>query len=146
MSEGCNRGAVLLLALASLLTACDLAPEFQKPKEELSPEAIALRDAPPERVFKGVLAGQPMHLVVEDCEVFQITADPQGKMAWTRVLRTEPYPLAFCERQSLAATPLSSGKGTAVTAVLGRRAFGSGGCCASGGTYRTTDGLTWKKL
>jgi hypothetical protein len=29
---------------------------------------------------------------------------------------------------------------------LGRIAFGAGGCCATGGTYRSKDGVLWKKL
>lgn len=131
-----HRTAGLLLA-ACLLTACDAATE--PPKPQLSPEAIALRDASPELVFKGVLAGKPVHLLVHDCEVFQIAGDPQGQVTWTRVLRTDPYPFAFCERQSLVH------KDSAVIVTLGRRAFGSGGCCAVGGTYRTTDGWTWKE-
>jgi hypothetical protein len=32
-----------------------------------------------------------------------------------------------------------------ITATLGRIAFGAGGCCATGGTYRSRDGRTWEK-
>ena len=83
---------------------------------EPDPLKNALLNAPSELVFKGLLAGQFAHLVVHDCAVYMI------------------------EDQSL-----SKGKET-VTVELGRMAFGAGGCCATGGTYRTTDGRGWKKL
>ncbi len=49
-----------------------------------------------------------------------------------------PYPFfTSCERQWLDAD------GEAVLATLGRRALGAGGCCATGGTYRSVDGRHW---
>jgi len=101
----------------------------------------ALREAGPGEVFQGLLAGQPVHLVVHDCEVFRVQAAAGGGLAWERVLAPEPYPFfTRCERQSLAAD------GGGVTATLGRMALGAGGCCASGGTYRSDDGLAWTKV
>jgi hypothetical protein len=127
----------VLLVLAAL-AGCDGAPS--KPAPELSAEAIATRDAPAERVFQGALAGQPVHLLVHDCEVFRVEARGAGEVLWTSVLAPEPYPFfTSCDRQSL------SFAGGTLTAILGRQAFGAGGCCASGGTYRTRDGLTWQK-
>jgi len=124
-------GALLLPAFA--LAGCDRAP----PESEM---AQALREAPPEHVFRGVLAGQPVHLVVHDCEVFRVEHDARGALHGTRVLAPEPYPFfTGCERQSLRAEP------GAVVAVLGRQALGAGGCCATGGTYRSVDGRRWTK-
>lgn len=123
--------AALLASIA--LTGCYEAPAPSK-------EEIALREATPERLFEGKLAGRDVRLIVHDCEVFDIQKDESGRMVWTLVLEPEFYPsFMVCQRQSLTA----DAKG--VTAVLGRMAFGAGGCCASGGTYHSTDGREWKK-
>jgi len=124
-------------AAGLLLAGCDRANPAPPP----SAEEVAIRTAPPEQVFQGTLAGQPVHLVVHDCEVLRVRQGAQGRIEWTSVLAPEPYPFpTACERQSLS---FDAGQ---VTARLGRRAFGAGGCCASGGTYRSADGLDWKKL
>lgn len=124
-------------AAAVLVAGCDRIGSAAQP----SAEEVAIRTAPAEQVFRGTLAGQPVHLVVHDCEVLRVQQGAQGRIEWTSVLAPEPYPFpTACERQSLS---FDAGQ---VTAKLGRRAFGAGGCCASGGTYRSTDGLNWKKL
>ena len=112
------------------------------------PDPIA--QVPPERVFKGLLEGKPVHLAVHDCKVYRAVLKEAGKSgeageakegAWQMVLEPDLYPFfTYCERQSLQA---DSG---AVTVTLGRIAFGAGGCCATGGTYRSRDGGVWKKL
>jgi len=103
----------------------------------LSKEEVILRDAQPERVFTGMLGGEPVHLVTHDCVVYMIKDDTE----WEKVLEPEFYPsFMLCDRQSLRAD------GDKVIATLGRMAFGAGGCCASGGTYRTTDGRNWQKF
>ena len=135
MARGTVRWLVLALWGAGALAACGRAPE---PPE--SPTAIAIRTAPPERVFQGTLAGVPLHLVVHDCEVFRVEHRTGEAVEWTRVLAPDSYPFfTSCERQSLV---FEQG---ALTATLGRRAFGAGGCCARGGTYRSTDGLHWTR-
>ena len=107
----------------------------------LSPEAIATRDALPEDVFKGELNGQPVYLLLHDCEVFSVQPLPKGEVRWESVLAPEPYPFfTACERQRMRR---DSGR---LTVTLGRRAFGAGGCCATGGTYRSADGRRWKKI
>ena len=129
--------AIVAGAVVALLAGCERVDTAAQP----TPEEIAIRTAPAEQVFQGTLAGQPVHLVEHDCEVLRVRQGPQGRLEWTSVLAPEPYPLpTACERQSLS---FDAGQ---VTARLGRRAFGAGGCCASGGTYRSADGLTWKKL
>jgi len=123
-----------LLLLAFLLTACGKPEPIATPPAEVDPLAAV----PPERVFKGLLGGNPVHLVVHECKVFRATADEGG---WQMVLEPEPYPFfTSCQRQTLLA------EGGAVTVTLGRIAFGAGGCCATGGTYRSKDGVLWKKL
>jgi hypothetical protein len=129
-----------LVAIAALLPGRELDPFASGADPLLSKEAIATRETPPERMLQGQLAGQPTFLLVHDCEVFRVERRDGGGVRWTSVLEPDFYPFwTSCERQSLS---VDAG---AVTAVLGRRAFGAGGCCASGGTYRSVDGRTWKK-
>lgn len=55
------------------LTGCDFQPFTSKPADTLmSQEDIATRDAPAELVFQGQLAGQPIFLLVHDCEVYRV--------------------------------------------------------------------------
>jgi len=133
---------VSMAGMTGLLAGCDgIGSSASTPSPQPSAEEIAIRTAPAEQVFQGTLAGQAVHLVVHDCEVLRVQQTAQGRLEWKSVLAPEPYPLpTACERQSLS---FDAGQ---LTARLGRRAFGAGGCCASGGTYRSADGLTWKKL
>lgn len=127
---------VVLLALTAL-AACD----FAEPPAPLSRQALATRDAPPEQVFKGVLAGQPVFLLVHDCEVFLVESLDKDEVRWEKVLAPEPYPFfTSCQRQSIRH------EAGVLSATLGRMAFGAGGCCATGGDYRSTDGRNWKKI
>ena len=128
-----------LLAVCAL-SGCDVSTAPAAPPA-LSLEAVFTRDAPAGQVFQGRLAGAPAHFLVHDCEVFQVEYLAGREVRWTSVLKPDPYPFwTSCERQSL------SFDGTALTATLRRRAFGAGGCCATGGTYRTVDGRSWKKV
>lgn len=127
---GCERSVLGVLVLGAALAGCG--PSGPDADAVL---AQALRQAPPEHVFRGRLGGQPVHLVAHDCAVYRADADGRG---WTRVLAPDPYPFfTSCERQWLDAD------GEAVLATLGRRALGAGGCCATGGTYRSVDGRHW---
>ena len=146
MAPGKRRVVSLLLAVGSLLSlsACDLVLWVWGEKEpipSMTPEAIATREAPPELVFRGQLAGQPVDMLVHDCEVFHVERLAKGGVKWTSVLEPDFYPLwTSCIRQSLEV------KQGAVTVTLGRQAFGAGGCCATGGVYRSVDGINWKKI
>ena len=126
--------AAVLAAL--LITGCD-GPVAEPPNEAF----VAVRDAAPEHVFRGTLAGRPVHLVAHDCEVFLVRAVRGTQVDWERVLAPDPYPFfTSCARQSLVA-----GADGGVTATLGRMAFGAGRCCATGGSWRSRDGATWTK-
>lgn len=127
------------LLISAGLTGCDFHPFSPPPAPPLSEEAIATRDTPAELQFKGQLAGTPVHLLVHDCEVFRVEPQAGGEVQWTSVLKPAFYPFwTVCQRQRM------SFDAKAVTVTLGRMAVGAGGCCATGGTYRTVDGLTWK--
>lgn len=112
---GARRIACLLLGVA-FMAGCERAPQ-------ISPQAIATRNAPPERMFKGTLAGQPAHFVVDACEVFRVRHMRGDEVEWTSVLAPEPYPFfTGCERQSLSfdaaegCSPPRSGAGPSVPA------------------------------
>jgi len=125
----------LLLAL-TVLAGCD----SDAPPAPPSKQAQATRDAAPEQVFQGVLAGQPVFLLVHDCEVFLVEPLEKGEVHWEKVLAPEPYPFfTSCQRQSIRY------EAGVLQVTLGRMAFGAGGCCATGGDYRSTDGRNWKK-
>jgi hypothetical protein len=103
-------------------------------------EPDPMTTVPPERVFKGLLGGKPVHLAVHDCKVYRAISNASGEDAWQMVLEPELYPFfTYCERQTLQV------ENDVVTVTLGRIAFGAGGCCATGGTYRSRDGELWKK-
>ncbi|WP_448134027.1 hypothetical protein [Stenotrophomonas rhizophila] len=122
-------------AMLILLSACQPDPV------PLSDAAIAVRDAAPEDLFVGRLQNVDVELLVKDCKVFQVARGPEQAVALTEVLAPPPYPsFTDCQRQSLRH------EDGAVVAVLGRMAFGAGGCCATGGTWRTRDGQTWEKI
>ena len=125
-----------LALLAFSLTGCDDAPD-----PAMSKEAIATRETPPELMFKGELDGQPTFLLLHDCEVYSVQERDKGAVRWESVLAPDFYPIwTACQRQWLDV------KNGELTVTLGRMAFGAGGCCATGGTYRSRDGRNWKKI
>ena len=133
---------VCVLLTVGSLSGCDLGIFPSEPSDPLlTKEAIATREAPQELVFQGLLAGQPTFLLVHDCEVFRVERREGGGVQWTSVVKPDFYPLwTSCIRQSLTV------KDGTLTVELGRQAFSAGGCCATGGTYRSVDGRNWKKL
>lgn len=91
-------------------------------------------------VLRAMLDGRPLALMVRDCRVYDLADRPDRK--GRRPVRLEPefyLGPTSCARQSIAT---DAGW---VTVTIGRMAFGAGGCCASGGTYRTRDGRAWEK-
>jgi len=102
-------------------------------------EAPAPPDAPVTARIDAKLAGKDIHLVLHDCKVYRAeSAAPKAKR--TLVLEPELYPFfTVCSRESLTL------ESEYVLAMLGRQALGAGGCCASGGNYRSADGVTWEK-
>lgn len=96
--------------------------------------------AGPEKKLRAEIDGARIELVVQDCKVYLTTHSKEKFRGRVRVLAPEPYPwFTFCERQEISADKRY------ITATLGRIAFGAGGCCATGGTYRSRDGRTWEK-
>jgi hypothetical protein len=125
------RPLMVSLVTALALAACDDPPDETE---------AALRSAPPERTFQGMLAGNAVHLVLHDCSLYSVKAEGRRKIGWAKVLEPDPYPFfTFCERQKIWQEE------GAVRVTLGRIAFGAGGCCATGGTWRSSDGREWTK-
>ena len=98
--------------------------------------AAANRDG---RVFRGTLGGRRLALMVDDCAVYDL-AEAAGGGRRRPVLTPDAYPWpTVCARQSIAADTAW------LTVRLGRTGLGAGGCCATGGTYRTRDGRVWER-
>ena len=96
--------------------------------------------AGPEKKLRAEIDGARIELAVQDCKVYLTAHSKEKFRGRDRVLEPEPYPwFTFCERQEISADTRY------MTATLGRIAFGAGGCCATGGTYRSRDGRTWEK-
>jgi len=86
--------------------------------------------------FHAVIGGTPIHLALEDCEVFFVAPDGGRE----KVLATDFYPMpSVCKIQKAAADA------EYITVELGRQAFGAGGCCATEGTWRSRDGKAWER-
>lgn len=86
--------------------------------------------------FQALLGGTPVHLALLDCEVFLVGQDAPRE----RVLTTDFYPMpSVCMRQEISADA------DFVTVELGRQALGAGGCCATGGRWRSRDGVHWQR-
>lgn len=120
-AAGSVRQLIPGIALAGLLAGCE---EPVEPGTKLRAE----------------IDGTRIELLLHDCKVY-LTAHGKEKLRErVRVLEPEPYPwFTFCDRQEIAADKRY------ITATLGRVAFGAGGCCATGGTYRSRDGRNWEK-
>lgn len=119
------RRLALTLSAAGVLAGCDPSLPPPPPGSTLTAETIATRETPERLQFKGVLAGKPIHLLVNNCKVYKVDAAEGENVSWTLVLEGEFYPLpTICVNQSL-----TEGKGF-ITAFIGRQAFGAGGCCS----------------
>ncbi len=91
------------------------------------------------RAVRGTLGGRRVAVLVDDCRVFDLAAPPDPAGRRRPVLTPPLYPsYTACERQQAW---LDSAY---VNVTLGRMAFGAGGCCASGGIYRSRDGRRWE--
>lgn len=117
-------------SLEAGLAACLLAGcQGEEPASPPSTVDSAIR-------FQAVIAGSPIHLALDDCQVFRIAADGLRD----KVLTTDPYPmLSACKVQKVSAD------GDFITVELGRQALGAGGCCATEGLWRSRDGIAWER-
>ena len=124
----------LTLCAVGVLAGCDPSLPPPPPGSTLTAETIATRETPERLQFKGVLAGKPIHLLVNNCKVYKVDAAEGENVSWTLVLEGEFYPLpTICVNQSL-----TEGKGF-ITASSGvRRSAQAGAARASPSTVRKT--------
>jgi hypothetical protein len=132
-----GRGGAAARLTAALLAAAGAA--CGAPPDLLAGRfAEAARDG---RAVRAVLAGGPVAVLVEECRVYDLTAPADAEGERRPVLTPDLYPwFTSCTRQRAAL------EGEHVVVTLGRTAFGAGGCCATGGTYRSRDGRAWERL
>ena len=128
---------ILGFGLCATLCACGPSEEEMAAKSADSIVAIAQEAG---RVHRGTLGGRPLALMVHDCKVYNLEDTPRKGGKRPSVLEPDFYPWpTTCTRQSIEADTAW------VTVRLGRTGFGAGGCCATGGTYRTRDGRMWER-
>ena len=126
-----------ILTAAALCLACGPSEEEIIAKSADSIVAIARADG---RVYRGTLGGRPLALMVHECKVYNLEDPPRNGGTRASVLEPDFYPWpSVCSRQSIEADTAY------VTVLLGRTGFGAGGCCATGGAYRTRDGRVWER-
>ena len=129
--------SALGVATLGLTLACGPTPEQRAARSADSIVAIA---ATAGRVYRGTLGGRPLALMVHECKVYNLADTPGKGGKRPSVLTPEFYPWpTFCTRESIEADTAW------VKVELGRTGFGAGGCCATGGLYRTRDGRAWER-
>jgi hypothetical protein len=127
-------------ALACVLTSAACGPSAEQRAARAADVIVARADSAG-RVFRGTVGGRPLALMVDGCAVYDLADAPRGDEG-ARDARLTPdfYPWpTVCSREAITADTAW------VTVVLGRTGFGAGGCCATGGTYRTRDGRRWER-
>ena len=128
---------MVLVSGFATLSACG--PSKEERAARAADSIVAIADTAG-RVFRGTVGGRPVALMVSDCKVFDLNDAYRQDGRRPSVLTTEFYPWpTFCMRQSIEADTAW------VKVELGRTGFGAGGCCATGGVFRSRDGRTWEK-
>jgi hypothetical protein len=123
--------------IIALAAACG--PSEQERIQRSADSIVAIADSGG-RVIRRTIAGQPVALMVHECVVYNLTDPPGRNGKRPKILEPDFYPWpTFCQRETIAADTAW------VTVTLGRTGFGAGGCCATGGTYRTRDGRQWER-
>ena len=127
----------IVFGLCATLCACGPSEEEIIAKSADSIVALAKDSG---RVYRGTLGVRPLALMVHECKVYNLEDAPRKGGKRPSVLEPDFYPWpTMCSRQSIEAD-------TAWVFVrLGRTGLGAGGCCATGGAYRTRDGRAWER-
>jgi hypothetical protein len=130
-----TRSLAVLLVFA--VAGCGPTPEERAARSADSIVAIADSAG---RVVRRAYDGREVALMVHECKVYNLGDRPNAKGKRPAVLEPEFYPWpTVCSRESIAADSAF------MTIELGRTGFGAGGCCATGGTYRTRDGRGFER-
>ena len=127
----------LTVAVVLVTLACGPSAEQIAARSADSIVAIAAAEG---LVARATVGGRQLALMVHDCKVFDLADKPRKGGRRPSVLQPDFYPWpTVCARQSIAVDSAW------VTVVLGRTGIGGGGCCATGGTYRSRDGRVWER-
>lgn len=125
------------LALVTTVVAC--APTAEQRAAQSADSIVAIADSA-KLVHRGAVSGRAVALMVHDCKVYDLADAPRKGGRRPAVLEPDFYPWpTVCSRESIAADSAW------VTVNLGRTGVGAGGCCATGGTYRSRDGRVWER-
>jgi hypothetical protein len=117
--------------------ACGPSPEE---KTARSADSIVALAAEKGLVFRGVVSGNPVAIMVRDCKVYNLDDKPRSDGVRPVILRPDFYPWpTACGRESI------EGHSAFVTLTIGRWGVGAGACCSTGGTYRSRDGRVWER-
>jgi hypothetical protein len=128
---------LVVLAAAALCSSCGPSEEEIAAKSADSIVAIAKTEG---HVYRGTLGGRQLALMVHECKVYNLEDAPRKGGKRPSVLEPDFYPWpTVCSRQAIEADTAW------VTVQLGRTGLGAGGCCATGGTYRSRDGRVWER-
>ena len=126
-----------ILSSITLLVGCGPTREERTTRIADSIVAVADRNG---LVLRAIVGGRQLRLMVHDCAVYNLDDPPTPNGRRPAVLETDFYPWpTVCARQAIEADPAGA------TVTLGKTALGAGGCCATGGTYRTRDGRGWER-
>lgn len=126
-----------LVGVVAFIIACGPTPDERAKRSADSIVAIADSGG---LVFRGTIAGAPIAMMVQDCKVYNLADAHDALGTRPAVLKPDFYPWpTACMRQRI------SGDAEWVTVTIGRQGIGAGGCCATGGTYRTRDGRVWER-
>ena len=128
---------VLLAFLVGVALACGPSEEERTARAADSIVALAAERG---LVFRGVVSGQQLAIMVRECKVYNLADKPRFDGVRPVLVRPDFYPWpTVCVRESI------EGDSAHVTLTIGRQGFGAGGCCATGGTYRSRDGRVWER-
>ncbi len=123
--------------LVAVLLACGPSEEERTARAADSIVALAAERG---LVFRGVVSGQQVAIMIRDCKVYNLADKPRVDGARPVILRPDFYPWpTVCGRESI------EGDSAHVIVTIGRQGIGAGGCCSTGGTYRSRDGRVWER-
>ena len=131
------RSPIMTAFLTAAAVACG--PSAEERASRAADSLVAIADSSG-RVFRGVVAGHQLAMMVDDCAVTDLATAPDENGRRPVILKPDFYPWpTVCTRESFDADTAW------LTVHLGRTGLGAGGYCATGGTYRTRDGLVWER-
>ena len=122
-------GGLVSVLIATLHVWSSPARRLERLQQEVAPKGG--------RVFQTTLNGQELAFLLQDRKLYKLEVTRRSLLR-ELVLKPDFYPFAFCFEQTIER------KGDTLEVYLLMQALGAGGGNQGGGTYRSTDGRTWK--